>query len=192
MSMRYLGSRLDIHCGGEDLIFPHHTCEIAQSENYSGEEPFVRYWFHVAMVRLDGEKMSKSLGNMLFVRDLLTDYSADAIRIFLLSHHYRREWAADNYHEELRDAEAMMGRWRQTLGLPPTENEAVNLNQYRAEFEAAMNDDFNTPQAIRVLDQMAHELDEAARRGQDIQAGQTLLRELGDVLGLVLDQPQQQ
>lgn len=92
MSMHYLGEQIDIHGGGADLAFPHHTCEIAQSEHATGKAPFVRTWMHAGMVYQDGEKMSKSLGNLTLVSNLLKDYSADAIRIVLLSHHYRYPW----------------------------------------------------------------------------------------------------
>lgn len=92
MGVKYLGPRIDIHGGGADLVFPHHTCEIAQSENATGERPFVRTWMHCAMVRMDGEKMSKSLGNLVLVRNLLPKYTPDAVRVLLLSHHYRDEW----------------------------------------------------------------------------------------------------
>src|SRR5215469_12611276 len=93
MSVKYLGNQLDIHGGGSDLIFPHHTCEIAQSEHATGKAPFVHIWMHCAMVELDGVKMSKSLGNLILVRDLLPEYSPDAIRILLLNHFYREPWS---------------------------------------------------------------------------------------------------
>src|SRR5215469_6643023 len=93
MSVKYLGNQLDIHGGGSDLIFPHHTCEIAQSEHATDKAPFVRIWMHVGMVELDGVKMSKSLGNLILVRDLLPEYSPDAIRILLLNHFYREPWS---------------------------------------------------------------------------------------------------
>ena len=95
MSLHYLGETIDIHGGGGDLVFPHHECEIAQSEQYTGVRPFVRFWMHIAMVRYEGEKMSKSLGNLIMARDLLQDYSANAIRAYLLSHHYRTPWDYD-------------------------------------------------------------------------------------------------
>ena len=87
-----LGAQLTIHGGGSDLVFPHHESEIAQSEKATRTRPFAQFWSHVAMVRMDGEKMSKSLGNMVFLRDLLRTYSADAIRLYLLGHHYRQVW----------------------------------------------------------------------------------------------------
>ncbi|MCC2627927.1 MAG: cysS, partial [Thermomicrobiales bacterium] len=92
MASRYLGPSIDIHGGGADLIFPHHECEVAQSENAFGVEPFARTWVHVAMVGYDGEKMSKSLGNLVLASDALKDYSADAIRLYLFSNHYRSPW----------------------------------------------------------------------------------------------------
>ncbi|MGH9311105.1 MAG: cysteine--tRNA ligase, partial [Vicinamibacterales bacterium] len=92
MAMRYLGETIDIHGGGSDLIYPHHECEIAQSQHASGEEPFCQFWMHIGMVRYQGEKMSKSLGNLVLVRDVLDSYSSDALRLYLLSHHYRQSW----------------------------------------------------------------------------------------------------
>ena len=92
MIHKYLGKQIDIHGGGKDLIYPHHESEIAQSENYTGKKPFVKYWMHIAMVMSCGEKMSKSLGNLVMVRDLLKMYSANEIRWYLLSHHYRNPW----------------------------------------------------------------------------------------------------
>ncbi|TMC64982.1 MAG: cysteine--tRNA ligase, partial [Chloroflexota bacterium] len=92
MSMHYLGPQIDIHGGGADLAFPHHTSEIAQSEHFTGKRPFSRIWMHTGMVHQDGEKMSKSLGNLTLVSDLLKEHSADAIRITLLNHHYRYPW----------------------------------------------------------------------------------------------------
>jgi cysteinyl-tRNA synthetase len=92
MAMTHLGATLDIHGGGADLIYPHHESEIAQSESASGRSPFVRIWAHVGMLRYQGEKMSKSLGNMVFAQDLLARYSADAIRLALFSRHYRESW----------------------------------------------------------------------------------------------------
>ncbi len=188
MSMRYLGTQVDIHSGGADLIFPHHTCEIAQAEHFSGVTPFVRYWFHIAMVRLDGQKMSKSLGNMLFVRELLKTYSADAIRVYLLSHHYRAGWDADNATPDLQKAEAMVTRWRNALALPSvTEHGSETLNPmpYQETFSLAMDDDLSTPRALEHLDELA---DAIANTSGDLQAAQTTLGTLAGVLGLRLSE----
>src|SRR6266699_3000936 len=115
MSMRYLGPQLDIHGGGEDLAFPHHTCEIAQSEHFTGKAPFSRFWVHTGMVHQDGEKMSKSLGNLTLVSDLLKDYSADAIRVTLLSHLYRCPWEC--FPEDLQVATELVARLQQVRTL---------------------------------------------------------------------------
>ncbi|MCC7447758.1 MAG: cysteine--tRNA ligase [Anaerolineae bacterium] len=187
MSMRYLGPKIDIHSGGADLIFPHHTCEIAQSEHYSGVRPFVHYWFHVAMVRLGGEKMSKSLGNMLFVSDLLKTYSADALRLYLLSHKYRDEWDAENSDADLRAAEQMVARWRAALSATGGNSEELNALPYQANFGDAMNDDFDTPRAIDRLDELATAINDTAALGGDVSAAQVTLRALANVLGLQID-----
>ncbi|MEP7286615.1 MAG: cysteine--tRNA ligase [Chloroflexota bacterium] len=181
INLRYLGSRVDIHSGGADLIFPHHDCEIAQSEHYSGDRPFVRYWFHIAMVRLANEKMSKSLGNMLFVSDLLKTYSADAIRLYLLSHKYRDAWDADNYTADLTAAEETLARWRVALALPDGSDEPLNALPYEATFGDAMDDDLDTARAIDHLDELA----DAIAGAPHMQLGQTqaALRMLGAVLG---------
>lgn len=186
MSMRYLGPHIDIHSGGADLIFPHHECEIAQSEHYSGEEPFVRCWFHVAMVRLGGEKMSKSLGNMIFVRDLLQSHSPDAIRLYLLSHKYRDPWDADDAETELRAKEAMFQHWCQTAALPGTGGTDLDVAQIEIDFRAAMDDDLNTPRAIQHLETLANIILEGRRAGANIQIAQNKLRAMSEVLGLRL------
>src|SRR5215469_2027322 len=108
MSTKYLGTQVAIHGGGSDLVFPHHTCEIAQSEHATGTAPFVRTWMHCAMVELDGVKMSKSLGNLILVRDLLREYSPDAVRILLLRHHYREPWSYST--EDMRASADLAGR----------------------------------------------------------------------------------
>ncbi len=187
MSMRYLGPQIDIHSGGADLIFPHHTCEIAQSEHYSGITPFVRYWFHVEMVMLRGEKMSKSLGNMLFINDLIGTYSADAIRLYLLSHHYREVWDADSADTHLTAAEDMRMRWRSALAAAGGSGEALNVLPYEAMFGEAMDDDLDTKRAIDHLDELADAILDTAHSGGDVHRAQIALRTLADVLGLRLD-----
>jgi L-cysteine:1D-myo-inositol 2-amino-2-deoxy-alpha-D-glucopyranoside ligase len=158
---QYLGPQVTIHGGGADLIFPHHESEIAQSERASGQRPFAQIWSHVAMVRMDGEKMSKSLGNMVFLRELLKTYSADAIRLYLLRHHYRQAWEWSPM--EMEAAGVLAHRLSEATHEPDpattTAREAV---------AAALVDDLDTPQAINVLTSLT---------------GETL-RELGSVLGL--------
>lgn len=188
MNLEYLGPTVDIHSGGADLIFPHHACEIAQSEHATGVHPFVRYWFHVAMVRLDGEKMSKSLGNMLFVRDLLKEFSADAIRLYLLSHKYRDAWAADDAQTELQNAEASVERWRAALTLIGGSGEALNPAVYERGFREAMDNDFDTPRAIGQLNDLAVAIHAAAQGGRSIGEAQNSLRNLSSVFGLNIEE----
>ena len=139
LALRELGTTIDLHGGGSDLIFPHHECEAAQSETATGE-PFVRHWMHVAMVRLGGEKMSKSLGNLVFVSDLLKDWEPAAIRLAILAHHYRTPW---DWEDGLMPAAAArLERWRGA-----GEGEGA-LEQVRA----ALDDDLDTPAALAAID----------------------------------------
>jgi L-cysteine:1D-myo-inositol 2-amino-2-deoxy-alpha-D-glucopyranoside ligase len=160
---QYLGEQLSLHGGGADLVFPHHESEIAQSETALGVRPFARIWSHVAMVRMNGEKMSKSLGNMVFVRDLLEAYSPNAIRLCLLGHHYREvwEWSSTEMRASADAAAALEAAARQ----PDTSG-----GEARQAFAAALADDLNTPAAVEVLRRVS---------------GSTL-REFGGVLGLEL------
>ncbi|NLX11280.1 MAG: cysteine--tRNA ligase [Chloroflexi bacterium] len=186
MNLRYLGPCIDVHGGGSDLIFPHHDCEIAQSEHHTGQQPFVRYWFHVAMVRLDGEKMSKSLGNMLFISDLLRDHTADTIRGWVLEHHYRDAWNADGYRDALAAMQARLDRWHAALALPGVSGPALDPEPYRANFASAMDDDLDTGGALAHLDTLAQAIESAAA-DHDVRAAQETLRTLADVLGLRLE-----
>ena len=186
MSMKYLGSQIDIHCGGADLIFPHHSCEIVQSEGVTGVTPFVRYWFHIAMVEMNGAKMSKSLGNMIFVRDLLRKYPPDAIRLYLLSHHYRQEWSVDNIQTDLARVTAMLGRWRTALSAKVDSTTSLDATSYREKFDAAMNNDLNTPEAINAIDALSQAVLDAGEDGRTVGDGLRVLRDLTGVLGLML------
>jgi L-cysteine:1D-myo-inositol 2-amino-2-deoxy-alpha-D-glucopyranoside ligase len=160
MAMKYLGQTVTIHGGGEDLIFPHHDAEIAQSEGYTGVR-FVKHWMHTAMVYCGEHKMSKSLGNMVFVGDLLKRYSADALRLYLLSHPYTKPWGhpkgapvpTAELAEKLAKAFADAG--------DATPDEIV---RYSGDFEAALANDFNTVAAIRALEALAANAEPAARR----------------------------
>jgi len=178
MSMRYLGPQLDIHGGGADLAFPHHTCEIAQSEHFTGKAPFSRFWMHTGMVHQDGEKMSKSLGNLTLVSNLLKDYSADAIRITLLSHHYRYPWEC--FPEDLQVATETVELFRKlhTLVGNQTGGEDTML---RDRFVAAMDNDLNTPEALLLLRQAA----EASIANRDGNMAAEVVR-LTKVLGLTV------
>jgi len=159
MSTKYLGDSFAIHGGGEDLIFPHHECEIAQSENFTSK-PFVRYWAHTGMVFYGRHKMSKSLGNMVFVSDLLERYSADAIRLALLGHHYRSEWDFDE--AEMGPADTLAkGLARKLAGAG--EGNADEVARWGAPVLEAMADDLDTPRALRELERMAESGEKGAR-----------------------------
>lgn len=153
MACRYLGETFDIHCGGEDLVFPHHENEIAQSEGATGK-PFANYWLHVAFLKMDGEKMSKSLGNFITVRNALKEYSVDAIRYFMLSSHYRSP--LDFSEDSLKEANSALQRVYNCLEnlklqLESMSDQAVVLKDYTDRFEEAMDDDFNTSKAMSVV-----------------------------------------
>jgi L-cysteine:1D-myo-inositol 2-amino-2-deoxy-alpha-D-glucopyranoside ligase len=195
MSMRYLGETIDIHGGGADLIFPHHESEIAQSEGYSGQ-PFVRYWMHVGMLRYEGEKMSKSLGNLVLAPDLLQRYSADAIRLCLLSHRYRESW--DFEEGQMPPAQALADELRRAAREPGEAggggavtsaraiHDVIDTDAVRARFIAAMDDDLDTPAAVRVLEGLAAGICDDAACAGDMREARATLRELAGVLGLTL------
>jgi L-cysteine:1D-myo-inositol 2-amino-2-deoxy-alpha-D-glucopyranoside ligase len=176
MSMRYLGPQIDIHGGGADLAFPHHTCEIAQSEHFTGKVPFSRFWMHSGMVYQDGEKMSKSLGNLTLVSDLLKDYSADAIRVTLLNHHYRYPWEC--FREDLQVATETVELFKQVRMLVGDRVDGTD-NLLHGLFVAAMENDLNTPQALLLLRQAA----EIVVVNHNVKTGAEILR-LVRVLGL--------
>ena len=189
MSYRYLGATLDIHGGGQDLIFPHHENEIAQSEAYTGVQPFVRYWMHNGWLSLHEEKMSKSLGNIVTVREGLDRYGADGIRIFVLTSHYR---APLTYGEEgLEAGKRAAERLRIAVSLSAGEAEpAAEDGDFRERFIEAMDDDLNTAGALAVLFDLSHEINRARDEGRGAVEGQETLRELAGVLGLTLREPQ--
>jgi cysteinyl-tRNA synthetase len=178
MSRALLGQPFDIHGGGQDLQFPHHENEIAQSEGAAGAE-FVRYWMHNGFVRVDEEKMSKSLGNFFTVREVLKKYDAEVVRFFILRAHYRSPLNYSDAH--LEDAKAALTRLYTALkGAPAGPAAAVDWNEAHARrFKEAMDDDFGTPEAVSVLFDLAH----AANTGDASAAAQ--LRVLGGVLGIL-------
>ncbi len=186
MSLKYLGETIDIHGGGQDLVFPHHENEIAQSESFTGVKPFVKYWMHNGLMQLGEEKMSKSLGNLITIRDALSKYSADAIRIFTLSSHYRNPLT---YSEEaLEAAEKGADRLRQTVQSEARgEKDApTDVESYRSRFIEAMDDDFNTSQALATVFDLARDINRASDEGFNVEQPKQALSELADVLGLTL------
>jgi cysteinyl-tRNA synthetase len=178
MSSALLGAHFDIHGGGQDLQFPHHENEIAQSEGASGE-PFVNYWMHNGFVRVDDEKMSKSLGNFFLIRDVLKRYSPEVVRFFILRAHYRSPLNYSDAH--LEDARQSLTRLYTALkGSAVAPATAIDWSEPHARrFKAAMDDDFGTPEAMAVLFDLAAEIN----RGQAALAA--LLRALGGLLGIL-------
>jgi cysteinyl-tRNA synthetase len=157
MAMQYLGESFDIHGGGEDLIFPHHECEIAQSEACTGK-PFARYWLYNGFVNLGAEKMSKSLGNTLSIRDLMGRHDPEALRLYLIGSHYRApvEWTEEGVLDSARALERLrdlVRGERELEGEGPAEAGmlARDVAAFSARFRAAMDDDFNTPQALAAI-----------------------------------------
>jgi L-cysteine:1D-myo-inositol 2-amino-2-deoxy-alpha-D-glucopyranoside ligase len=169
MALEYLGPQLDIHGGGSDLIYPHHESEIAQSESATGVRPFARIWVHVGMLRYQGEKMSKSLRNLVLIRDLLPRYHADSIRVLLLRHHYREPW--EYTADQLDDAAA----WTKRLGEAAPRASNASGNSVPA-VRAALEDDLDTPRALRALE-------------ETLRGGEGDWRAAADLLGLRLGAP---
>lgn len=186
MSTHFLGETIDFHSGGGDLIFPHHECEIAQIEPVTGKKPFVRFWIHAAMVHHEGAKMSKSLGNLIMVRDLLKTYSPDTLRIYLGRHHYRDVWS--HSEPELSIAEDMSRKINLALSAHGDSGGSIDPGWAIKDFDAALEDDLNTPAACRVLCDLAEELIEGANSGKAIVQGQEAIRQMGSVFGLQMDQ----
>jgi L-cysteine:1D-myo-inositol 2-amino-2-deoxy-alpha-D-glucopyranoside ligase len=186
MATDLLGDTIDIHGGGADLIFPHHECEIAQAEGATGKRPFVRFWMHTAMVRHEGEKMSKSLGNLVMVRDLLeSGWHPDAIRLYMHRHHYREPW---EYHDEsLQQAAASAELLRRAVTAAGGSGERLNPRGALNTFRAAMDDDLDTATALFALEQLSRELLLAADEGKEIEPAQAVLRDLASIMGLRLD-----
>ncbi|MDE2421649.1 MAG: cysteine--tRNA ligase [Gammaproteobacteria bacterium] len=200
MSTCNLGNHFDIHGGGGDLLFPHHENEIAQSEAATGET-YVNTWLHVGFVNVDGEKMSKSLGNFFTIRDVMQQFAPEVIRYFIVGSHYRSPL---NFSDSaLKDAKQALSRFYQTLKAVNELHETiVVLNEQNkalvasieARFNAAMNDDFNTPEAIATLFELTREINRVLRLESPEERAQALgltgaLQKLGAVLGLLQSNP---
>ena len=182
MSEHHLGEQFDIHGGGQDLQFPHHENEIAQSEGAHGHT-FVNYWMHNGFVRVDDEKMSKSLGNFFTVREVLAKYDAEVVRFFIVRAHYRSPLNYSDQH--LDDARSALSRLYTALkGTPPAAVDIDWSEPHAARFKQAMDDDFNTAEAVAVLFELATEIN---RNHSAAQAG--LLKALAAVLGLLERDP---
>jgi L-cysteine:1D-myo-inositol 2-amino-2-deoxy-alpha-D-glucopyranoside ligase len=186
MSSKYLGLPIDVHGGGADLVFPHHESEIAQAECGAGERSFSRFWMHVAMVRYQGEKMSKSLGNLVMVRDLLeAGCQPDDIRLCMVSHHYRHSWTYQDGEVE-RNAD-LADKLRQAVTISGGDGSALDPALAQVAFRAAMDDDLDTPAALDIMIQLAEDILLSAAEGGAVQAAQESLREMCYVMGLRLD-----
>ncbi len=205
MNLERNGEQVDIHGGGHDVIFPHHENEIAQSEAYTGKKPFARFWIHNALLRLAGdlsaeEKMSRHVGNTLWIKDALERHNPDAIRLYLLSTHYRTPlaWRDADVDAASRGLERLRAAVAPTPKLAPARGGGeLTLTAFardvRDKFIAAMDDDFSTPQAIAALYDLAREINRARGEGavgDALAPAQAILRELADVLGLTLKEPE--
>jgi cysteinyl-tRNA synthetase len=188
MSQKLLGGHFDIHGGGSDLQFPHHENEIAQSEGCCGHK-HVNYWMHNGFIRVNDEKMSKSLNNFFTIREVLQYYKAAEIRFFILNSHYRSQL---NYATDQLDAAraSLMRLYTAIRGLP--ESGAAISTYYEERFRAAMDDDFNTPEAIALLFELAGDINRIRKTQSDAAAAPlgALLRKLADTLGLLQDDPE--
>lgn len=198
MSYHYLGETFDIHGGGKDLIFPHHENEIAQSEMAFGK-PFAKYWIHNGFVNIDSEKMSKSLGNFKMIKDVLQSFHPEAVRFFLLSHHYRNP--IDFSDKTMGEAAAGLDKLYHTLerlekiSNAATENGMLPAGDYWQQFQTAMNDDFNTARGIGVLYEAARNANRLM--DTDPKAHRAVLAEIesdmmaiGEILGIFASSPQ--
>ena len=185
MSAKFLGRPVDIHGGGADLVFPHHECEIAQAECGTGEQPFTRYWMHVAMLSYQGDKMSKSLGNLVMVRDLLeSGWKPDAIRLVMAGHHYREEW--EYVEGDLESASELSMKFIKAVTARSGSGNPLDASDTVKVFEGTLDDDLDTPGALSVLENLADEiLDSEGLR--ELTDAQNILTSFCGILGLRLD-----
>ena len=182
MSLENLGKHFDIHGGGPDLLFPHHENEIAQSECAS-DHKFANYWMHSGLLKINGEKMSKSLGNFAMLKDLFASYHPEVIRYYLISSHYRSSLNFDN--ESLDQARSALTRLYQAISVAPSQESDLHDDSVK-EFIHSMNDDLNTPEALSTLFGLA-KLINSSQDAQDQSRYASTMRELGKVLGLLND-----
>lgn len=195
MALKHLGEEIDIHGGGNDLVFPHHENEIAQSECYSGK-PFARYWMHNGMLQLSGEKMSKSLGNLVTIDEFLANHEPDVLRLLILGSQYRKPLAFNDavIEDNERALARLRGALRPATGKtdPLADVDALNaaMAQARAGFVESMDDDFNTAGALGFVFELVTAINrarDAAVGGESFVAAQAWLREVTAVLGLRLE-----
>ena len=185
MALRYLGETIDIHGGGQELTFPHHENEIAQSETHNGGAQMSRFWVHNGLLMMGGDKMSKSLGNLVTIEAALEAYSPDALRLFFLSSHYRSPLVYGD--DRVAAQERAVERLRNAAGAAGGGGEPLSAGEFEGRFVEAMDDDLNTPRAIAALFDLAHEINRAAEEGRAVSDAQAALRRLAGVLGLTLE-----
>lgn len=185
MNYKTFGPTIDIHGGGADLVFPHHECEIAQTVNFTGEDYFARIWMHTAMVGFEGEKMSKSLGNLVMVSDLLKIYAPDAIRLYLAKHHYRTPW--EFTYPEFQTSVTQCDRLNQAVQAPSGEGREMDVTDARTRFENALDNDLDSPTAATVLCELGDSIIEHSDAHLNVTEAQTWFRRAASVLGLRLD-----
>jgi cysteinyl-tRNA synthetase len=187
MSLKYLGESIDIHGGGQDLIFPHHENEIAQSESFTDHVPFSRFWMHNGMLRLGEDKMSKSIGNIVTVGEALSNFSPDALRLFFLNSQYRGPLT---YTEEnVASQERALERLKNAVRPAPSGSNGtvIDAGSFKDRFVEAMDDDFNTPRALASMFDLVREINRCKDDGADVSNAQDTLRELSGILGVSLD-----
>ncbi|MCH8940365.1 MAG: cysteine--tRNA ligase [Chloroflexi bacterium] len=187
MALHYLGPHLDIHGGGQDLVFPHHENEIAQTEAFTGEAPFADHWVHNGLLQIDDGKMSKSFGKLVTVKEALAKFSSDAMRLFFLNSHYHSPlaYADESVEGQQRAAERLLKALELDTNANAT-SEAVDPEPFRQRFMTAMDDDLNTPQALAALFDLTREINRGHDENKQIASAQETLRELTGVLGLRL------
>ena len=187
MSMRYLNEGVDIHGGGQDLIFPHHENEIAQSESYSQQKPFARFWLHNGLLSINEDKMSKSIGNVITVGEALERFSPLALRLFFLSSHYRNPLVFSDQNIQAQERAIERIRNAATNRSQHTNGEVLDASEFERTFIDAMDDDLNTPRALAAVFDLSREINRASEQGKDVTASQDTLRELVGILGIDLE-----
>ena len=191
MAMSHLGTPVDIHGGGQDLVFPHHENEIAQTESYEENGALARFWVHNGLLRIGDETMSKSLGNFVTVTEALKSYSSDALRLFFLSSHYRSPLT---YSDEIVAAQERAAERLRNASQGDDQGAgdglSIDVERYRGRFVEAMDDDLNTPRALAAIFDLAREINRTSEAGGSVSEARALLREMSGVLGLTLEEPE--
>jgi len=192
MSMEYLGETIDIHGGGQDLIFPHHENEIAQSESFTSREPFARFWMHNGLLSIGEDKMSKSIGNVISVRQALDEFSPAALRLFFLSSHYRNPlvYSTQNILAQERALERLRYAANEEGG--SAQGEVLEGGPYMDRFTESMDDDLNTARALAVMFDLSRDINRGSEEGKNVSPARQALREMAEILGIDLSEPESQ